>query len=182
MDRTAEVVEFRNRLVEYMNLILEHKDRVSSPMPEWVVARLQAEQPWLSQNYGRLSKLIHPSGVPQGMAMGFGSITTSFDVIADAIHNPGDAYYNDLAGIADQHLMMRIGQLQGEAQERAERRQISPDALYRLTSPLYWLGRLWALVRWIWGTWSGRITAAAGALLAIVVTALVNGWVGSLFP
>lgn len=134
MDRLAEVAEFRNRLVSYMNLVLENTESRYSPLPEWVMARLREERPGLSQTYGRLFRDIHPSGTPQGMAMGYGTIMTSADVIADAIHNPGDSYYNDLSRIADQHLMMRIGQMQRIAQERAERSALRPETLCRVTS------------------------------------------------
>lgn len=180
MDRLAEIMEFRERLVAYMNLILANNQGMYTPMPESVTSRLRAEQPWLSQSYGRLFKVIHPSGRPQAMAMGYGSITTSFDVIADAIHNPNDSYYNDLARIADQHLMMRIGQMQGEAQERAERR-IGPDTLYRWTSPLFWLGRLWALIRWLAITKGGRIVAIAGTIALALAVAFVTGWAQAIF-
>jgi hypothetical protein len=68
--------------------------------------------------------------------------------------------------------MMRIGQMQREAQEREERRQVRPDILYRVTSPVFWLGRLWALIRWLVVTKGGRI---AGLVVAAVVTAFVTG-------
>ena len=86
-EQYEQVAEFRNRLVAYMNLILEHggQSAYGGGPPAWVVTKLQQEQPWLSQTYGRLMLLIHPSGVTQGMAMGYGSIQTSNDVIADAI-------------------------------------------------------------------------------------------------
>lgn len=181
MDRLAEVMEFRERLVSYMNLVLENRESAYSPLPERVMARLLAEQPGLSQTYGRLFRDIHPSGIPQRMAMGYGTIMTSADVIADAIHNPGDSSYNDLARIADQHLMMRIGQMQREAQERAEGRALLPEILIRITSVGFWLGRLWALIRWLVVTKGGRIAGLIGALLLAVVTALVTGWAQSLF-
>lgn len=115
------------------------------------------------------------------MAVGYGTIMTSADVIADAIHNPGDTSYNDLARIADQHLMMRIGQMQREAQERVEGRALLPEILIRITSVGFWLGRLWALIRWLVVTKGGRIASLIGALLLAVVTAFVTGWAQSLF-
>jgi hypothetical protein len=115
------------------------------------------------------------------MVMGYGSITTSYDVIADAIHKPFDVYYNDLSRLADQYLTMRIGRMQGEAMERAEGRRLLPEVLIRMTSVGFWLGRLWALIRWLVVTKGGRIAGLIGALLLAVVTAFVTGWAGSLF-
>jgi hypothetical protein len=180
VDRLAEVVAFRERLVPYMDLVLENRPYGSIPITDvdpGVLTRLRTEQLWLSQTYGRLLKVIHPSGTAQGMAMGYGTIRTSHDVIADAIHNPGDIYYRDLARLADQHLTMRIGQLQGEA----ERRRIGPDTLYRLTSVAFWLGRLWALIRWLWGSWSRRVATVIAAVILAIIGGVASGWAQAIF-
>lgn len=191
----ARVIEFRNRLVAYMNLVLRNGDgmRWGSADPS-DVARLQSEQPWLAQEYGRLYNVINQWG---GMMMSSPALgVTSRDVIQDAIHDLRDLSYDDISRISIQHLDTVIGRLSAEAEEAERERNLArerrereaarkaeeratkladPDRWYRLTSPLYWFGRLGALVRWVLSTNRGRVIGAVGLLVGAVVGGVVSG-------
>jgi hypothetical protein len=113
------LVKFRNILVAHMNFVLEARtgygliavDPAAQPA-------ISANQPWLATEYGRLFKIINRYG---GMSMSSRAAgITSYDVIADAIHDVGDVYYNDIARFAQQHLDTLIGRLQGEMEEAEE--------------------------------------------------------------
>lgn len=191
----ARVVEFRNRLVAYMNLVLRNGDGTRwGGADSSDVARLQSEQPWLAQEYGRLYNVINQWGSMMMSSPALG--VTSRDVIQDAIHDLRDVSYDDIARISIQHLDTVIGRLSGEAEEAERERALArekrereaarkaeeraaraadPDRWYRLTSPLYWAGRVTALVRWVFGTWSGRIVGAIGVLVVAVISGIVSG-------
>ena len=191
----ARVVEFRNRLVAYMNIVLGAGGNLRwGGLDESDTRRLQSEQPWLAQEYGRLYNVINRWG---SMSMGSPALgVTSRDVIQDAIHDVADFSYNDIARITIQHLDMVIGRLSGEAEESERERNLArerrereaarkaderaakladPDRWYRVTSPLYWMGRLGALVRWVLGTWSGRIVGALSVLAIAIISGIVSG-------
>lgn len=180
MDDLASVAEFRNRLVAYMNLV--HSTATgfySVPSDTGDEARIRSEQPWLAQEYGRLHKVINRYGTTQMGSPAFG--ITSRDVIQDAIHDINDPYYHDLARLSVQHLDTLIGRLRGEAEEKAEETRVPPEAIYRLTSPIFWLQQLASGVAWVLATNGRRIAAVVGTLALAVVTAFVTGWAQALF-
>lgn len=181
MDDLKSVSEFRNRLVAYMNLVVSAGTGLYSvardPDEE---ARIRSEQPWLAQEYGRLYKVINRWG---GMMMASPALgVTSRDVIQDAIHNIDSPFgYGDLARLSVQHLDTVIGRLRGEAEQEAEDRRLPPEAIYRLTSPVFWIQQLASGVRWVLATNGRRIAAIVGTLLLAVITAFVSGWAQALF-
>ncbi len=65
VEQVQQVAEFRNRLVEHMNLVMDRESRYD-PLSDHNMSRIRAEQPWLSQTYGRLRPIIHPSGWASG--------------------------------------------------------------------------------------------------------------------
>jgi hypothetical protein len=191
----ARVVEFRNRLVAYMNIVLGNADGFRwGDVDQSAVARLQAEQPWLAQEYGRLYNVINQWGLMQMASPALG--ITSRDVLQDAIHDVRDVYYRDLARLSIQHLDLLIGRLSGQVEEAERERNLArerreaeatrkaderaakladPDQWYRVTSPIYWLGRLAALVRWVFGTWRGRIAGAVSVIVVAIISGIVSG-------
>jgi hypothetical protein len=189
------VAEFRNRLISYMNLVLSGGTGFSYFGPDEATARRLGEQrPWLTREYGRLFSVVNRWG---GMSMGSPAAgITVYDVVSDSINNPGAISYHDIARLAEQHLDTVIGRLAGEAEEaernarrareqreaaaarKAEDRAAKvadPDRWYRITSPLYWFGRLVVLIRWIFGTWRGRILGAASLLVGAIIGGIVSG-------
>lgn len=178
-DRLGQVTEFRNRLVAYMTLVQQSRSEWGA-IDDRVLYNLTAEHTWLTTEYGRLYKAIHPLGSPQSMSSPAAGVTSQ-DVIYDAISNPRAVFYADIARIANSYLLARIGHMQGEEDERAERVQRSPDTIYRLTSPLFWLGRLWALIRWLWGSTGGRIATALAAVILAIITGIATGWAQAIF-
>lgn len=195
-ERDLEAVEqFRDRLITYMNLVLQGGAGFGYFGPDEQTARQLGERrPWLAREYGRLFNVINRWG---GMSMGSKALgITVVDVVADAINNPGAISYHDIARLAEQHLDTVIGRLAGEAEEaernarrareqreaeaarKAEERAAKladPDRWYRVTSPVYWLQRLVALVRWVFGTWRGRIIGGIGVLVVAIVSGIVSG-------
>ena len=182
------VGEFRNRLVAYMNIVLEHGDDFRwNAVDRSVLAQLGSERTWLGQEYGSIYSVINQYGSMMMTSPAIG--VTSHDVIQDAIHDLADVSYRDIARITTQHLDTVIGRLRAEAageerdrQKRAtektlkpEVREADPDRWYRATSPIYWLGRLVALLRWLIGTGRGRITAAVILLVGWVINGVVSG-------
>jgi hypothetical protein len=172
MNELEDVVEFRNRLVAYMNLVRDNVTRYGPPPSDSVQARLSAEQPWLAQEYGRQYKVINRWGGLQMTMPALG--ITSWDVIQDAIHDIGDVYYGDICRFAVQHLDTAIGRLRGEAEQKTGR-SVEPDTLYRLTSPVYWIQRFGAFLRWLFGTARGRVVAIMSALVIAIVGGLASG-------
>jgi hypothetical protein len=182
MDRVAEVAAFRDRLVAYMDVVLDNRPYGSIPLSDVdadVLVRLREEQTSLGQTYGRLYTAINRWGV--GTMGTPASGTLSHDIIQDAIHNITSTRYSDISAFARQHLDTVIGRMQGEAEENVERRQVEPETIYRLTSPLYWLGRLWALIRWLWGSWSRRVATVIAAVILAVISGVASGWAQAIF-
>ena len=191
----ARVLEFRNRLVQYMNIVTSAGGNIRwGGLSEADTRRLQSEQPWLAQEYGRLYNVINQWGTMQMGSPALG--ITSADVIQDAIHDVGDISYHDIARITLQHLDTAIGRLGAEAEEaerdrnrareqrereaarKAEERAAKladPDRWYRVTSPVYWLQRLAAFLRWVLTTNAGRITGAVGLLVGAIIGGIVSG-------
>lgn len=177
MDRLAEVTEFRNRLVEYANLVLENRPYGSMPLSDVdpdVLVRLQQERTSLTQTYGGLYTVINHWGVGKMSTPASGIL--SHDIVQDAIHSSNSTRYADIAGMATQHLDTVIGRLRGEAQERWR-----PETLYRLTSVAFWMGRLLALIRWLVVTKGGRIVAIVAAVVLAIIGGIASGWAQSLF-
>lgn len=164
------VVEFRNRLVAYANLVRENVIRFV-PTPDHKQQRIGEESAWLAQEYGRVYKLILPYGIAQMTQ--FGRIAST-DAVRDTIGSPGHPEYTAMAGMAIQHLDMVIGRMRAEVEDRAGK-SVDPEALYRLTSPVYWLGRLAALIHWLVTTKGGRIVALVGTFVGIVVGGIASG-------
>jgi hypothetical protein len=182
MNELSDVIAFRNRLVAFMNFVQEHVQRYAPIDPEaqhWITA----EQPWLSQEYGRLSDVINRFGT---MRMGSPALgITSHDVVQDAIYDLTEIDYSTIARLTVQHLDMLIGKLRAKAERtngEPERKPyvplptIVPDQIYRVTSPLYWIGRLVALLRWLLGTAGGRIVTIVGAISLAIIGGVASGF------
>jgi hypothetical protein len=168
------VVEFRNRLVAYISFVMTHAGH-GGPMSAAELAHVADERTWLTREYGRLIQVINRWGGMQMASHALG--ITSRDVVLDAINGIGDVYWSDAAKYAVQHLETVIGRLQAEADERRP----DPEAIYRLTSPVFWLGRLIAVVRWILGTVRGRIVGGIGAVVLVVIGGIASGWAQAFF-
>ncbi len=205
------VAEFRERLVEYMNLVLQGGgDPIASMYgfggpDDAAVRRINERRPRLTREYGRLFDVVNRWGP---MSMGSKALgITNVDVVADAINNPGAISYRDIARLAEQHLDTVIGRLAGEAEEaernarrareqreaeaarKAEERaakKADPDRWYRMTSPVYWAKRFGDLVRWVFGTTRGRVTGVLSvigfAIISGIVSGVAQGWFESLGP
>jgi hypothetical protein len=172
----ASVVEFRNRLVVYINYVQAHQSGYRSvPMELEDQEHIAEQQPWLGQEYGRLYNLINRYGLAGMQAPAFG--TMSHDVISDAIHRPDKPSYGSLTTLAIQQLDTVIGRLRADLEEG--RFLSTPDAIYRLTSPVYWFGRLMVLLRWLIFTNRGRIAAGIGILVVAVTTGIASGVAGA---
>jgi hypothetical protein len=164
------VAEFRNRLVAFMNYLGENVRRYEST-PQHVQSHIGDEQAWLAQEYGRVYKLVEPYGIAQMTQ--FRRIAST-DVVRDAIGSPTHPEYGALAQMAVQHLDMVIGQMRAEVEDRSATRRL-PDDLYRLTSPVYWLGRFIIFGRWLLGTTRGRIAGGISLLVVAIVSGIVSG-------
>ncbi|MBA3875638.1 MAG: hypothetical protein C0498_01655 [Anaerolinea sp.] len=164
------VVAFRNRLVEYANFVRDNVIRFV-PTDDRAQQRIGTESALLAQEYGRLYKVIARYGIAQMTQ--FGGIAST-DVVRDTIGSPGHPSYNAMAGMAIQHLDMAIGRMRADVED-GPTRPVSRDELYRLTSPLFWLGQLVVFLRWLIGTTRGRIAAALGVLIVAVISGIVSG-------
>ena len=133
--------------------------------PDHVAEHIGKEQAWLAQEYGRVYRLLEPYGPAQMQQYG---MVVSQDVIRDAIGNPTHPGYADVARFAVQQLDTVIGHLRAEVEERGP---WTPDDIYRVTSPVYWLGQLLVFVRWLVSTNRGRIVA----LIGIVIGGFASG-------
>lgn len=163
---------FRDRLVRFLNVVLENRGRRPvGLMDDQAVLRIAPEQTWLGQEYGRLYRVINRYGQAMMGSQVLG--ITSYDVIRDAINRLDAPLYDDLCQLAVQHLDTTIGRLEAEIQESSGR--LSADDVYRLTSPVYWLGRLLVLAQWVVGTQRGRIVGAIGAVALVVIGSVVSG-------
>jgi hypothetical protein len=96
----------------------------------------------------------------------FGGIISQ-DVVRDSIGRLDHPSYPALARMAVQHLDWIIGLRRADVEDGGRR---DPDDLYRLTSPVYWFGRLGAALRWFLGTNGGRLLAAGGAIALAIVS------------
>ena len=164
------VAEFRNRLVVFVNYVGENVRRNEST-PQDVQSRIGEEQAWLGQEYGSVYRVIVPYGIPQMQQ--FGAIVSS-DAVRDAIGRLDQPSYPALAQMAIQHLDMVIGRMRADVEER----RLAPgssDTIYRLTSPVYWGGRLVAALRRLLSTNRGRITAVISVLVVAVIGGIVSG-------
>ncbi len=139
------------------------------------LTRAADERTWLTREYGRLMKVINRWGGMQMASHALG--ITSRDVVLDAVNGVGDVYWSDAAKYAVQHLETVIGRLQAEADERRS----DPDAIYRLTSPVFWLERLGSGVRLLLGTVRGRIVAGIGAVVLVIIGGIATGWAQAFF-
>ncbi len=166
----ARVVEFRNRLVAYANYVRENVGRLV-PTPDHPQRHIGEESAWLAQEYGRVYGLIRPYGIAQMTQ--FGGIAST-DVVRDTIGGPGHPEYRAIAGMAVQHLDTVIGRMRAEVEDR-NGRPLDRDALYRLTSPLYWFGRAAGFVRWLRGTSRGRKAAAISLVMVAIISGVVSG-------
>jgi hypothetical protein len=165
----VKVAEFRDRLVEFMNYAPQHVQRYGPPIDPDAQQHISSEQTWLSQEYGRIGHLINRYGTMQMGSHALG--ITSNDVIQDAIHDLADFEYGTIARLSVQHLDIAIGKLQAEG----EQSRVDPNAIYRYTSPVYWIGRLVVFLRWLALTTAGRITAVIGAVVLAIIGGIVSG-------
>jgi hypothetical protein len=169
----ARVVEFRDRLVAFISAVQSRgSGRYGDPRDPIVEQQIRSEQSWLGIEYGRLYNIINRYGVAAAHAPSLGSVSP--DVIADAIHSPDHHAYHHVARLTMQHLDTALGRLQADLSEERTG-GVAPDRLYQLTSPLYWLGRLVAFLRWVGGTSRGRVTAAIGLVVVAVISGIVSG-------
>ena len=174
MDELTRVVAFRNRLVSHMNLVQLNVSLYGPPMTEEVRAQIAAERPLLAQEYGRMMSVIN-RWVSMQMANPMLGVTSN-DVIQDAIHDIGGSRYVDICRFALQHLDTVIGRIEADVEGRRD-----PDAIYRVTSPVFWLQRLGALIRWLWGSTRRRLVTLAGVLILAIISGIVSGWAQALF-
>jgi hypothetical protein len=167
----VRVADFRNRLVAFANYLDAHRPAYGEELKPAARQHVGTEQSALGQDYGRVYNVIKPYGIASMTQ--FGGIVSQ-DVVRDAIGRLDHPSYPTVAQMAIQHLDMIIGHLRAEVEDRPAR-ITSPDALYRYTSPVYWLGRLLALLRWLVMTNVGRITAIVGAVILAVIGGVVSG-------
>jgi hypothetical protein len=163
------VVEFRNRLVAFENYVAAERSSNAPQTPE-SKNHLAAEQSGLQQDYGSVWGLISRYG-PAQMSQ-YGGIVSQ-DVVRDAIGRLDHPGYTALAAMAVSHLDWIVGVIRADVEGRGPRR--TQDDLYRVTSPIYWIGQLGAFLRWLIGTNRGRIVAAISALVLAIVTGLASG-------
>ena len=176
MDEYEQVVEFRNRLVDYANLAVQY--RAGTPSSAAMQRRLQGEKVWLLQAYGRLSEpLTRYDGPAQLRVPDVGIV--SQDAVRDAIREAGGPFRGQIFQLAQDHLDMTLGRLQADA---AQANPVvgpvlpAPDTIYRLTSLVYWLQRVFALIRWLVLTSQGRVTIVIGAILLALLAVGVLSW------
>jgi hypothetical protein len=173
----VRVVEFRNRLVTFVNYVGENAGTYEQP-PQDVVRHIGQEQSWLAQEYGRVYRTVAPYGIAQMSR--FGGIVSQ-DVVRDAIGRLDHPSYPALSQMAVQQLDTVIGHLRAEVEDRPDRPARSTDDLYRLTSPLYWLGALVRLAARLLSTNRGKIAAALGAVALAIIGAVASGWAEAFF-
>jgi hypothetical protein len=171
MDELARVFAFHNRLVAFVNYVGKQMSHGGPPSAE-ARAHIGLEQAGLVQDYGRVYATVKPYGVASMTQ--FGGIVSQ-DVVRDAIGRLDHPSYPSLANMAVQHLNWIIGLMRADVENRPARR--APDNIYRLTSPVFWLGRFGAGFRWLLGTNGGRIAAAGGT----VVLAIISGAAQAVF-
>jgi hypothetical protein len=168
------VIAFRERLVEYRNLVARSTGRNAVSVTDDAKAWIVTEQAWQNREYGRLFRVLNQWGSASVLVPAIG--TVSHDVVRDAINEAGRLYDSDVARYAVQHLDNVIGRLESEADEQRD-----PEAIYRLTSPVFWLQRLAALLRWLWGSTRRRVATVAGTVALAILTAVVSGWAQAFF-
>jgi len=171
-----------------MNVVRQNSDAFRwNVVDADVAAQLGSERTWLAQEYGSLYSVINQFGSMQMSSPALG--VTSHDVVQDAIHDLADISYDDIARITLQHLDTVIGRMRAEAtgEERdrkkraaenarkVEMRRTDPNRWYRITSPLFWIGRLLAILKWLATTGRGRITALLVLVIGWVVGGVVSG-------
>lgn len=175
-DELARVVDFRDRLVGFVNLVTQNVRRYADPPSPEVVQRIGLEQAWLSQEYGRVYRTVTRYGIAQMTQ--FGRIA-SHDVIRDAIGSPTHPRYHDVSQMAIQQLDIVIGHLRAEVEDEPTRVGGTVD-LYRLTNPIYWLVALTRLVRRLLGTTRGKVIAAVGTVVLVLIGAFAEAWFSQL--
>jgi hypothetical protein len=165
-------VEFRQRLAEFVKSVPEYRQE-DGTFYTFYRSTIASDQAWLFQRYGRIYKAIAPYGIVQFRESG---AVISQDVVIDAIGSLDHPAYGDIAAMAIKQIDLAIGRLRADVDQAIEEaRSRSADDLYRLTSPVFWLGRLASLLRWIVGTARGRIVAVLGALLIAIVSGIASG-------
>jgi hypothetical protein len=170
-DEVTRVIEFRERLVAYANYVTEHVHGLGygGQVSARVRTHIGEEQSWLAQEYGAIHKTIARYGT--AMMTQFGGIASQ-DAVRDAIGSPTHPSYADLARFAIGHLDTIIGRLRAEAASR----RVSMDDVYRATSPVFWIARLLAGVRRLLSTTRGRIVAAIGAVILVLIGAFAQAF------
>jgi hypothetical protein len=163
------VVEFRKKLATFVEYA--PRDLFNPHLGGRVVDK--RDQEWLFQRYGLIHRAIAPYGPVQLRKSG---VVVSQDVVSDAIGSPDHPAYADIALLALQHVDYALGRLVADVEETAaQARARSAENLYRLTSPVYWLGRSLGVVRWLAGTTRGRLATLIGAVFLAVIGGIVSG-------
>jgi hypothetical protein len=167
---------FRNDLVGFVNLVSKHRTGFRAmPVDEEAWTEISSRQPRLAHQHGRVAAILRPYGQVGIHQYG---MMVSRDVIWDAIHSPEHPGYSDVARTAVGHLDTVIGRLSAEVEEGAGVRSL--DDLYRVTSPIYWLALIGRFIGWVASTHRGRIAGAIGAVILVVIGAVVSGAAQSL--
>jgi hypothetical protein len=179
------VVEFRNRLVAFANYIDAHRPAYGEELKPAARQHIGTEQTGLGQDYGRVYNVIKPYGIASMTQ--YGGIVSQ-DVVRDAIGRLDHPSYPALAQMAIQHLDVIIGHLRAEVEdEPANGRTLATeppdvrdwgftsDDVYRVTSLVYWLGKLVGLIGWLLSTTRGRIAAITGAVALAIIGGVVSG-------
>jgi len=167
-EEIARVVEFRNRLVAFANYVDAHRPAYGEGFKAAARQHIGTERSALRMEYGQLYKTIVRYGGVFSMTQ-FGGVVSQ-DVIRDAIGQLDHPSHTAVMDAAVSHLEEVIGRLRAEADSRSGRLEI--EDFYRLTSPVFWIGRLVLLGRWLFGT-TRRALASAAALA--IIGAIASG-------
>lgn len=165
---------FRDELEGYRRYVMG-EDRPDETQAD-AVEHMRSLQSQLNRTYGALRPMIgRYSGIVQMGSRLHG--ITSHDVIRDAINTLDHPDYPTIAESAVQHLDMTLGRCQNDIGEKflptddVANPTVQPPGRaatdwYTRTSVLYWLERLWVLLRWLLSKPSRAVTS--GVVIVIV--------------
>jgi hypothetical protein len=169
---------FRDQLDVYIRYVLG-EDRPNETQAD-AGRHIRSLQPELNRTYGALKPMISRYSGTIQMGSRIHGIT-SHDVIRDAINTLDHPDYPTIAESAVQHLDMTLGRCQsdigGESlptddvpKPTVQPQERATTDWYTRTSVLYWLGRLWQLLRWL----LRKPTRAAVTIVVVVITGAVT--------
>lgn len=138
-DELAQVTEFRNRFVDWSNLVVPYTGgRYARPADDETRERIQREQSWLMVEFGRLHEPLHRHGTGQMATPMFG--IESQDVLRDAIAGMGGTNRGALLQMAVQFLDMTVGRLQADA-AKPQKAKPAPAPSNEAPGRPHWLRR-----------------------------------------